>query len=284
MPLLVEPARLCGVVVAGHHEVAPGEGRLGASTPPLTASRAPGASRASCERLARTEQRLGGDARPVVALAAHQLALDDRHAQAAVGQQPGAVLPARARAHDHDVVAHAGSLPVTHLRACRAALATLSGDDLALARSRGAGGAHGRVVAGCGGSDAPDHPAPVPERSADERLVRAWSAALGRDDFRAAAALFAGGRSSTEPDLPPAHPPCGAGVQHLAPLSRKGDPRRGRGEHVGGRVLAEPAPGSPPAACDGVVPACASAQATGSSWSGGSCRSPRSRLVGRPEK
>ena len=36
-------------------------------------------------------------------------------------------------------------------------------------------------------------PAPGPERSANERLVRAWSAALGRDDFRAAAALFARG-------------------------------------------------------------------------------------------
>ena len=49
------------------------------------------------------------------------------------------------------------------------------------------------MAAGCGGSDAPDDPAPVPQRSANERLVRAWSAALGRDDFRAAASLFARG-------------------------------------------------------------------------------------------
>ena len=49
------------------------------------------------------------------------------------------------------------------------------------------------VAAGCGGSDAPDDPAPAPQRSANERLVRAWSAALGRDDFRAAASLFARG-------------------------------------------------------------------------------------------
>ena len=49
------------------------------------------------------------------------------------------------------------------------------------------------IVAGCGGTDAPDEPAPVPERSANERLVRAWSAALARDDFRAAASLFARG-------------------------------------------------------------------------------------------
>ncbi len=47
------------------------------------------------------------------------------------------------------------------------------------------------IAAGCGGSDAPDDPAPAPQRSANERLVRAWSAALGRDDFRAAASLFA---------------------------------------------------------------------------------------------
>jgi hypothetical protein len=50
------------------------------------------------------------------------------------------------------------------------------------------------IAAGCGsGSDAPDDPAPVPKRSANERLVRAWSAALARDDFRAAASLFARG-------------------------------------------------------------------------------------------
>ena len=50
------------------------------------------------------------------------------------------------------------------------------------------------IAAGCGsGSDAPDDPAPVPKRSANERLVRAWSAALTRDDFRAAASLFARG-------------------------------------------------------------------------------------------
>ena len=47
------------------------------------------------------------------------------------------------------------------------------------------------IAAGCGDSDAPDDPGP--RRSADERLVRAWSAALGRDDFRAAASLFARG-------------------------------------------------------------------------------------------
>ena len=50
------------------------------------------------------------------------------------------------------------------------------------------------AVGGCGGSgEDGNDPAPAPRPSANERLVRAWSAALGRDDFRAAAALFARG-------------------------------------------------------------------------------------------
>jgi hypothetical protein len=61
------------------------------------------------------------------------------------------------------------------------------------ARSAGLAALTAATLAGCAGSDAPDHPAPAPGRSADERLVRAWSAALARDDFRAAAALFARG-------------------------------------------------------------------------------------------
>ena len=48
-------------------------------------------------RLARAQQRLRRDARPVGALAAHQLALDDRDAQAALGERAGAVLARRAR-------------------------------------------------------------------------------------------------------------------------------------------------------------------------------------------
>jgi hypothetical protein len=47
------------------------------------------------------------------------------------------------------------------------------------------------IAAGCGSGS--DDPAPVPKRSANERLVRAWSAALARDDFREAASLFAHG-------------------------------------------------------------------------------------------
>ena len=94
------------------------------------------------------------------------------------------MLPARARAYHHDVVRHCG-WEVSH--------ATLSGVT-PLARSRaGLTALAAAVAAGCGGSDAPDDAAPAPQRSANERLVRAWSAALGRDDFRAAASLFARG-------------------------------------------------------------------------------------------
>ena len=61
--------------------------------------------------LARAQQRLGRDARPVGALAADQLALDHRDAQAALGERAGAVLARRAAADDDDVVvaAHNGS-------------------------------------------------------------------------------------------------------------------------------------------------------------------------------
>ena len=61
--------------------------------------------------LAGTQQRLRRDARPVGALAADQLALDERDAQAAFGERAGAVLARRAAADDDDVVvvAHVGS-------------------------------------------------------------------------------------------------------------------------------------------------------------------------------
>ena len=62
-------------------------------------------------RLAGAQQRLRRDARPVGALAADQLALDEGDAQAALGQRAGAVLARRAAAEDDDVVvaAHVGS-------------------------------------------------------------------------------------------------------------------------------------------------------------------------------
>ena len=54
--------------------------------------------------LARTQQRLRRDARPVRALATDELALDDGDAQPALGQRARAVLTRRARAEDDDVV------------------------------------------------------------------------------------------------------------------------------------------------------------------------------------
>ena len=60
--------------------------------------------------LARAQQRLRRDARPVGAFAADQLALDDGDAQPARGQRGGAVLAGRPAAEDdHVVVAHVGS-------------------------------------------------------------------------------------------------------------------------------------------------------------------------------
>ena len=55
-------------------------------------------------RLARAQQRLRRDARPVRALAADQLALDQGDPQAALGQLAGAVLARRAAADDDHVV------------------------------------------------------------------------------------------------------------------------------------------------------------------------------------
>ena len=70
------------------------------------------ASRAPCTASPGPQQRLGRDAREVGALAADQLALDDRDPQAALGQRARAVLAGRAAAdHDHVVViAHLGLL------------------------------------------------------------------------------------------------------------------------------------------------------------------------------
>ena len=55
-------------------------------------------------RLAGTQQRLRRDAGPVRALAADELALDERDAQAALGERAGAVLARRAAADDDHVV------------------------------------------------------------------------------------------------------------------------------------------------------------------------------------
>ena len=83
--LLLEVCRVGRVVVARDHEIAPREGGLRADAAAHGLARAGRVAR-RLERLAGPQQRLRGDARPVVALAAHALALDDGHAQAAVGE------------------------------------------------------------------------------------------------------------------------------------------------------------------------------------------------------
>src|SRR5262249_28282807 len=76
--------------------------------------RRPGRVARGPQRLARPQQRLGGDAAVVRALAAEQLALDDRDAQPALGKARRAVLARRAAAQDDDVEDRA------HRRASRA--------------------------------------------------------------------------------------------------------------------------------------------------------------------
>ena len=96
------------VRVVRDHEVTPGERLL---DPDLGG---PGGLARSLHGLPRPEQRLGGDARPVGALAADQLALDDRDPQTALGKLAGAVLARRAAAeHDHVIVATQESASLT---------------------------------------------------------------------------------------------------------------------------------------------------------------------------
>ncbi len=87
---------------------------------PVTASRAPGIRASSASACAGPQQRLGRHARPVGALAADQLPLDDADVEALAGQPPGADLAGRARPeHDHVVAlgrGHPAHL-VTTLRA-----------------------------------------------------------------------------------------------------------------------------------------------------------------------
>ena len=81
-----QPAFLPGVRVVRDHEVAPGEGCLD-----VDAGRR-GRLVRGVRRLARTQQRLGRDARPVRALTADQLVLDEGDPQTACGECSGAVL------------------------------------------------------------------------------------------------------------------------------------------------------------------------------------------------
>ena len=96
--LLGQPALLPRVRVVGDHEVAVRERGVDVDL---------GGRRRLPRRvhgLARPQQRLRRDARPVRALAADQLPLDDGDAEPALGERAGAVLPGRPAAQDDDVV------------------------------------------------------------------------------------------------------------------------------------------------------------------------------------
>ena len=100
-----QPALLAGVGVVRDHEVTPGKHGVDVD---LGARRC---AAGGMHRLARAQQRLGRDARPVGALAADQLALDDGDAQATLGQRAGAVLTRRSGAEHDDVVVAAHEDP-----------------------------------------------------------------------------------------------------------------------------------------------------------------------------
>ena len=104
MPWSVSHFSAAGVRVVRDHEVPPGERRRDVD---LRARR-----RLVCvvHGFTRAKQGLGRDARPVGALATHELAFDDGDAQTALRQRAGAVLAGRAGAeHDDVVVGHDGS-------------------------------------------------------------------------------------------------------------------------------------------------------------------------------
>ena len=97
--LVRQPALLAGIGVVRDHEVAVGQCcldvHLGAG----------GGLACLLGRLPGAQQRLGRDARPVGALTAGQLTLDDGHPQPAIGQLSRTVLARGAGAQDDDVVA-----------------------------------------------------------------------------------------------------------------------------------------------------------------------------------
>ena len=100
MRLVCQPAFLSGVGVIGDHEVTPGKCRLDVD---LGGS---GGLARTVHGLARPQQRLRGDARPVGALTAHEFALHNGHAQTTLRERPRAVLAGRTAAeHDHVIVA-----------------------------------------------------------------------------------------------------------------------------------------------------------------------------------
>ena len=104
-PVRGEPVRSPGIRPLAHHEIPPRERsvdidvrvRLGV---------------ACCvDRLARPQQRLRRDARPVGAFAPDEITFDDRDLRPSGGERAGAVLPRRSRAQHDDVEvrAHRGA-------------------------------------------------------------------------------------------------------------------------------------------------------------------------------
>ena len=105
------------------------------------------------------------------------------------------------------------------------------------------------MVAGCGGSD-DDRPSPD-RRSAAERVVRGWSAALNRDDFGAAADYFARGALIQQTER------FRLTSRRAALAFNRSLPCRGRvtkvrdeGETAVATFTLQPRPGAPPTACD----------------------------------
>jgi hypothetical protein len=90
------------VGVVGDHEVPPGQGG-----PEVDVGGGCRVAR-GVHGFARAQQRLRRDARPVGALAPHELALDQGHPQPALGQRTGAVLARSTGAEHDDVVVVAG--------------------------------------------------------------------------------------------------------------------------------------------------------------------------------
>src|SRR5450755_2197540 len=103
-----QPALLSGVGIVRDHEVTPGKRGFDVNL------REPYGFTCAMYRLARAQQRLGRNARPIGALTADQVALDERDAQLALGQCRGAVLSGRATTKDDDVVVTAHGA-VVHL-------------------------------------------------------------------------------------------------------------------------------------------------------------------------
>src|SRR4051812_19005694 len=97
--------------------IAPRGRGLGAAGPADRLARAGHVTRGR-KRFPRAQQRLGGDAGPVRALAADELALDDRDPQVTVDERTGAMLPGGPAAEDDDVVV------VAHIRLLAAARAS----------------------------------------------------------------------------------------------------------------------------------------------------------------